>query len=80
MNKLFFFSISEPNAEQLEIQQLARKFAREEILPVAVHHDKTGEFPWDIIKKAHGLGLMNHHIPEEFGISNRIIILQLDMF
>ncbi|KZS10838.1 putative Medium-chain specific acyl-CoA dehydrogenase, mitochondrial [Daphnia magna] len=57
----------EPNAEQLEIQLLARKFAREEILPVAAQYDKTGEFPWDIIKKAHGLGLINHHIPQEFG-------------
>ena len=53
--------------EQLEIQQLARQFSRSEIAPVAAHHDRTGEYPWDIIKKAHGLGLMNHHIPEEFG-------------
>ena len=29
--------------EQREFQQIARKFAREEILPVAAHHDKTGE-------------------------------------
>ncbi|EFX61694.1 hypothetical protein DAPPUDRAFT_272166 [Daphnia pulex] len=52
--------------EQLEIQQLARQFSLSEIIPVAAHHDRTGEYPWDIIKKAHGLGLMNHHIPEEF--------------
>ncbi|XP_046640469.1 probable medium-chain specific acyl-CoA dehydrogenase, mitochondrial [Daphnia pulicaria] len=56
--------------EQLEIQQLARQFSRSEIIPVAAHHDRTGEYPWDIIKKAHGLGLMNHHIPEEFGGSD----------
>ncbi|KAJ8300609.1 hypothetical protein KUTeg_022128 [Tegillarca granosa] len=29
--------------EQKEYQQLARKFAREEIIPVAAEHDKTGE-------------------------------------
>lgn len=69
LSKLLVFP-SEPNAEQLEIQLLARKFAREEILPVAAQYDKTGEFPWDIIKKAHGLGLINHHIPQEFGNAN----------
>uniref|UniRef100_A0A1B0GHS4 Acyl-CoA dehydrogenase/oxidase N-terminal domain-containing protein n=1 Tax=Lutzomyia longipalpis TaxID=7200 RepID=A0A1B0GHS4_LUTLO len=53
--------------EQKEMQELARKFAREEIIPKAAHHDKTGEFPWDIVKKAHSLGLMNAHIPQEFG-------------
>lgn len=30
-------------AEQQEMQQLARKFAREEIIPNAAHYDKTGE-------------------------------------
>jgi len=29
--------------EQKEYQQLARKFAREVIVPVAAEHDKTGE-------------------------------------
>lgn len=53
--------------EQREMQDLARKFAREEVLPKAAHHDETGEFPWDIVKKAHGLGLMNPHIPQECG-------------
>jgi len=31
------------NDEQKGIEDLARKFAREEILPVAAEHDKTGE-------------------------------------
>jgi acyl-CoA dehydrogenase len=51
----------------MEVQQLARQFSRSEILPAAARHDKTGEYPWEIIKKAHSLGLMNHHIAEEFG-------------
>lgn len=46
---------------------MARKFAREEIIPVAPHHDRTGEYPWDIIKKAWGLGLINTHIPSSCG-------------
>lgn len=53
--------------EQREMQELARKFTREEIIPKAAHHDETGEFPWDIVKKAHSLGLMNPHIPPEVG-------------
>lgn len=53
--------------EQREYQELARKFAQEEIIPKAAFHDKTGEYPWDIIKKAWSLGLLNSHIPQELG-------------
>ncbi|KAL3871255.1 hypothetical protein ACJMK2_039262 [Sinanodonta woodiana] len=53
--------------EQKEYQQLARKFAREVIIPVAPHHDKTGEYPWEVIKKAWELGLINSHIPAKYG-------------
>lgn len=49
------------------MQDMARKFTREEIIPVAAKHDQTGEYPWDIVKKAWSLGLMNNHIPQEFG-------------
>lgn len=59
--------ISELNDTQREFQELARKFTREEIIPVAAEHDKTGKFPWEIIKKAHALGLMNSHIPTHCG-------------
>ncbi|XP_055389295.1 medium-chain specific acyl-CoA dehydrogenase, mitochondrial-like [Condylostylus longicornis] len=60
------FSLKLTN-EQRDIQELARKFAREEIAPAAAHHDRTGEFPWDIVKKAHSIGLMNGHIPQDVG-------------
>ncbi|XP_053380510.1 medium-chain specific acyl-CoA dehydrogenase, mitochondrial-like isoform X2 [Mercenaria mercenaria] len=53
--------------EQKEYQQLARKFAREVIVPVAPHHDKTGEYPWDVIKKVWEIGLINTHIPQDCG-------------
>ena len=46
---------------------MAEKFTREEVIPVAPMYDKTGEYPWDIIKKAHEVGLMNLHVPEEYG-------------
>ncbi len=58
------FSLSE---EQLQLQELARKFTKEEIIPKAAHHDKTGEYPHQIAKKAWELGLMNTHVPQEFG-------------
>ncbi|XP_031639446.1 probable medium-chain specific acyl-CoA dehydrogenase, mitochondrial [Contarinia nasturtii] len=53
--------------EQKEFQEVARKFTREEIIPNAPKYDKTGEYPWDIIKKAHAVGLLNGHIPQEVG-------------
>ncbi|KAL3275514.1 hypothetical protein HHI36_020273 [Cryptolaemus montrouzieri] len=55
---------------QKEIQEVARKFTREEIIPIAPHHDKTGEYPFDIVKKAWELGLINGHIPEDIGGMN----------
>lgn len=57
----------ELNDTQKEFQDMARKFVREEIIPVAADHDKTGKFPWEIVKKAHALGLMNTHVPQKYG-------------
>lgn len=42
INFLFCFVLA-LNDEQKKMQELARKFAREEILPKAAHYDKTGE-------------------------------------
>ncbi len=53
--------------EQKQLQELARKFAKEEIIPKAPHHDETGDFPLEITKKAWELGIMNTHIPQEYG-------------
>ncbi|XP_054623930.1 medium-chain specific acyl-CoA dehydrogenase, mitochondrial isoform X1 [Dunckerocampus dactyliophorus] len=53
--------------QQREFQQLARKFACEEIIPQAADYDKSGEYPMPIIKKAWELGLMNSHIAEDYG-------------
>ncbi|KAI1282158.1 putative medium-chain specific acyl-CoA dehydrogenase, mitochondrial [Halotydeus destructor] len=49
------------------LQELARKFSREEILPKAAYYDRSGEYPWDIIKLAHETGLTNNCIPKEYG-------------
>uniref|UniRef100_A0AAY4BCK6 Medium-chain specific acyl-CoA dehydrogenase, mitochondrial n=1 Tax=Denticeps clupeoides TaxID=299321 RepID=A0AAY4BCK6_9TELE len=59
--------VIEMTEQQKEFQALARKFAREEIIPLAPDYDKSGEYPFPIIRKAWELGLMNSHIPEECG-------------
>jgi acyl-CoA dehydrogenase len=46
---------------------MARDFAEKEIRPVAWEYDKQGTWPDVIIKKAWELGLMNSHIPGEYG-------------
>src|SRR5437868_2629674 len=46
---------------------MAHNFAEKEIRPVAWDYDKDGTWPEDIIEKAWEVGLMNTHIPEEYG-------------
>ena len=53
--------------EQTLLQKLARDFARTEIMPVAAHHDATGDFPTEVVKKAWEAGLLNTKIPESCG-------------
>jgi acyl-CoA dehydrogenase len=53
--------------EQLLLQQTARRFASEEIAPVAAAYDQSGEFPRAIIQKAWELGLASTAIPTEHG-------------
>ncbi len=53
--------------EQEALVATAREFTRKEIIPKAAHHDETGEFPREILKKAWDTGLMNIEIPAEYG-------------
>jgi acyl-CoA dehydrogenase len=53
--------------EQKNLRELAHDFAEKEIRPKAWEYDKDGTWPQDIIDKAHEVGLMNTHVPEEFG-------------
>ncbi|MDE0886671.1 MAG: acyl-CoA dehydrogenase family protein [Myxococcota bacterium] len=53
--------------ELLALQQTARRFADEEIIPVAAEFDRTGEFPRSVIQKAWELGLSSTFIPAELG-------------
>ncbi|MHB8352381.1 MAG: acyl-CoA dehydrogenase family protein [Thermoplasmata archaeon] len=58
------FSLS-PDLESL--QDLARKFARTEMMPKAAECDRKGTFPAEIYRKAFELGLMNLNVPAEYG-------------
>ncbi|MFZ9886411.1 MAG: acyl-CoA dehydrogenase family protein [Myxococcota bacterium] len=53
--------------EQRQLRDLAHDFAAQEIRPQARHYDERGEFPVEIMAKAWELGLMNAHIPSEYG-------------
>ncbi|KAL1508827.1 hypothetical protein AB1Y20_004922 [Prymnesium parvum] len=53
--------------EQNALKELARKFTAEEVTPVAAEYDRSMAFPREIFNKAWELGLVNTHIPEEFG-------------
>jgi len=53
--------------KQKVLQMKAREFARREIAPVASYHDRTGEFPWDIVRKAFEEGFFTAYIPKKYG-------------
>ena len=54
-------------SEQRELRRLAREFAEKEIRPKAAEYDEHQTHPSDVIAKAHELGLMNVHLPEDVG-------------
>src|SRR5947209_10343541 len=55
------------NDEQRSLREMAHDFAVGEIRPVAWDYDRDATWPEEIIKKAWEVGLMNTHIPEEYG-------------
>ncbi len=54
-------------AEQEMIRDMARKFARLEVAPVAAEMDEKGEVPLDNLKKMGELGFLGLTVPEEYG-------------
>jgi acyl-CoA dehydrogenase len=53
--------------EQQNIRELAHDFAANEMRPVAWDYDREGAWPQQIIEKAWELGLVNRHLPAEYG-------------
>ncbi len=53
--------------EQRALRELAHEFAEKEIRPRAAEYDEHQTHPADVIAKAHEVGLMNPHLPEDLG-------------
>lgn len=53
--------------EQKSLQDLVHDFAEKEIRPKARELDETGDYPREIAKKAFEAGILNGHIPTEYG-------------
>ncbi len=53
--------------EQLMIQELARRIAREKFVPVRAELDEKGEFSWDMVKILRESDLFGVYLPEEYG-------------
>ncbi|WP_049970193.1 acyl-CoA dehydrogenase family protein [Haladaptatus cibarius] len=53
--------------EQQAIRDEVRKFAENEVAPVAKEYDQKEEYPWEIIDKAAEMGLTGANIPIEYG-------------
>jgi acyl-CoA dehydrogenase len=53
--------------EQQDMCEMAHDFAEKEIRPVAWDYDRDATWPGEILTKAWELGLMNNHLPIEYG-------------
>ncbi|MDE0557597.1 MAG: acyl-CoA dehydrogenase family protein [Candidatus Poseidoniaceae archaeon] len=49
------------------LRELAHEFAVDEIRPNAEHWDANSQYPKEAIQAAHEMGLLNLHIPEDYG-------------
>ncbi|GAB4511157.1 MAG: acyl-CoA dehydrogenase family protein [Allomuricauda sp.] len=58
------FTLSE---EQLMIQQAAKDFAQNELLPGVIERDETQTFPWELVQKMGQLGFMGMMVNEKYG-------------
>ncbi len=53
--------------EQEMVRTMARRFAEEEVKPIAHDIDMSGEFPWDVLKKMGKLNMLGLAVPKEYG-------------
>jgi acyl-CoA dehydrogenase len=74
------FQISE---EQAQLVEMARRFTKERIIPIAAECDREARFPVEVFRAAWELGLVNPTIPAEYGgaglgeLDNALIAEQL---
>jgi len=57
----------EATSEQEQIREEVRKFAENEVKPVASEYDTAEKFPHDVVEKASEMGLTGAGIPIEYG-------------
>jgi acyl-CoA dehydrogenase len=53
--------------EQKALIETARRFTREQIIPIAAECDRDAKFPMDVFKRAWEIGLVNTTCPAEYG-------------
>ncbi len=61
---MYSFEITE---EQKALVETARRFTREQVIPVAARLDEDETFPDQLFREAHELGLVNLEIPTAYG-------------
>jgi butyryl-CoA dehydrogenase len=52
--------------EQQMVKDMCRRFAENELMPVAAEYDRSHEFPWEQVKKLGEMGMMGVVYPEEY--------------
>ena len=55
------------NESHHAVRDMVRRFAREEVAPIARQFDESGTFPWETVKKMGDLGLLGMPWDEELG-------------
>ncbi len=74
------FSLTE---EQQALVEMARRFTKERIIPIAAECDRNAKFPREVFEAGHELGLINPTVPSEYGgsalgeLDNALIAEQL---
>jgi acyl-CoA dehydrogenase len=69
--------------EQQALVEMAKRFAKERIIPIAAECDREGRFPKEVFEAGHELGLINPTVPAEYGgaalgeLDNALIAEQL---
>jgi short/branched chain acyl-CoA dehydrogenase len=53
--------------EHEALRKTVEEFAREVVAPVAEHHDRTEEFPYDVVRQMAEMGLFGLPFPEAYG-------------
>ncbi len=55
------------NEDQRAIRDLAREIAEKEMRPVAAEYDRTGEFPWPVVRTMAACDLFRVFVDEKYG-------------